>query len=431
MLKIKHYLNIIYNSILIKWIVISILIGIIAGTTSAILLNTNDFLTELREQYHFLIYFLPIGGLIIGLIYKYYGQDSFKGNNIPYQYVNSGKGKIPLRMGPIVFICTFITHIFGGSTGREGAAIQMGGSISEGMNKLFKINQREKKTFIITGIAAGFGSAFGAPLAGTIFGMEVPTTGKIRYEALIPATIASFVGHYMAMAWGVNHEHNIIKALPETGLLNIAKVILVAMLFGLASILYSILRHGIEDFCNKYLKDYALRAMAGGIVILILVYLVGTREYLGRSLPMLENAFEGNVPMFAFLGGIIFTAVTMGTGFRGGEAIPLFFIGATLGSTLSPIVNLPVSFLAALGLIGVFCGGVNTPLAAFVFSVEHFDGIGVVYFFIVCIVSYLVSGKYGIYADQKFEGPKKIMFNISNQDTVNSIRKRVYSSASN
>ena len=423
--KIKY---VVFISTLTKWVFWGSIIGIIVGSTSALLLNVNDFLTEVRQGSHILPFFLPLGGIIIGYMYQYHGNNSRKGNDLILEHIHHGQGQIPLRMGPIVYIGTFITQLFGGSTGREGAAIQMGTSIAEGVNRFFKIDPIDRRILIMSGVSGGFGSAFGAPLTGTIFGMEFVSLGKMKYEAMVPCLVASFVGHFVTEAWGVEHKHHVIKSIPDPNASTIIKVIAVAILFSFASVLYSQLRHGIKSFSEKYLKNLMLRAAVGGIIIIVLTYLVGTREYLGRGLPMVDKAFEDRVPPFAFLNKIIFTAITMGTGFRGGEAIPLFFVGATLGNTLAPIFDLPTSFLAALGLIAVFSGGSNAPISCFLLGLELFEGKGIQYFFMVCFISYIFSGHHGIYASQKIYAPKSRMLNLPEGQSITSIEEKKKSS---
>ncbi|SNS95647.1 H+/Cl- antiporter ClcA [Anaerovirgula multivorans] len=408
---------------LTKWVLWGSMIGIFVGSTSALLINSNDFLTDVREANPFTLFFLPLGGIVIGYIYMYHGKGSRKGNDLILEHIHHGQGAVPLRMGPIVFICTFITQLLGGSTGREGAAIQMGVSISEGINRLFKINKIDRRILIISGISGGFGSAFGAPIAGTIFGMEAIAIGKTKYAALIPCFVSSFVGHYVATAWGIQHEHFIIKSVPDINTANLMKMIGLAIVFGFTSVLYSQLRHEIKTLSDKYLKNLMLRAFVGGTIIIALTYLIGSRDYLGRGLPMVERAFEGQVPPFAFLGKIVFTAITMGMGFRGGEVIPLFFIGATLGNTLSTIVGLTPSFLAAIGMIAVFSGAANTPISAFLFSIEAFEGQSISYFFIVCLISFIFSGHHGIYAAQKIYEPKSRMLNLPAGKSIKSIEE--------
>lgn len=412
-----------------KWIFFGSIIAIIIGSTTAFLLNTNDYLGEVREGNSWLIFLLPLGGLIIGYIYMNYGKnsgnDSAKGNNLVIEGIH-GKAKVLRRMGPIVYLGTFITVLLGGSIGREGASIQMGGSVAEAVIQFFKVNILDTKIFLMNGISAGFGAAFGTPITGAIFGMEMVALGKMKYHALIPCLVASFGGHYMTAAvWGVEHEKFILLTVPDKSVIVFMKVFLVSVIFSLVSVLYCQLRHGIQRISEKYLKkNHMLRAFVGGVIIVTLTLIVGTEDYNGRSLDMLEQAFKEDVPPFAFLAKLVFTAITIGTGFVGGEAIPLFFMGATLGNTLTAIIDLPMSFLAALGLIAAFCGGANTPIAAFVLSVEMFEGKGVEYFFIACVISYIFSGHHGLWPSQTIYEPKSRLYNIANEETIGNIEKK-------
>ncbi|WP_096201753.1 voltage-gated chloride channel family protein [Bacillus sp. FJAT-45350] len=416
--------------ILSRWILWGSIIGLVIGSTTAFLLTTNDFLGEVREDNLWLICFLPLGGIVIGYIYMNYGKnsgyDSAKGNNLVIEGVHN-KAKVLRRMGPIVYLGTFITVLFGGSTGREGAAIQMGGSVAEAVNRFFKVNIFDKKILLMSGISAGFGAAFGTPITGAIFGMEMSALGKMKYEAFVPCLVSSFVGHYIAtVAWGIEHEEFILQTVPELSLLVFIKVIILSIIFSLVSVLYCQLRHGIQRVSEKYSnKNHMLRAFVGGIIIVALTFIIGSTEYNGRSLDMLEHSFSENVPPFAFLAKLVLTAVTLGTGFVGGEAIPLFFIGATLGNTLyNTIFDLPLSFLAALGLIAIFCGGANTPIAAFLLSVEMFDGKGIEYFFVACLVSYIISGHHGLWPAQTIYEPKSRLYNIANEETIGNVEKK-------
>lgn len=420
------YINFIL--ILIKWIFWGSIIGISVGSTSALLLNVNDYLTDTRMESYILPFFLPVGGIVIGYLYQYHGKNSEKGNDLILEHIHDGKGQIPLRMGPIVFISTFITHLLGGSTGREGAAIQMGTSIAEGVNRLFKVNKIDRMILIVSGISGGFGSAFAAPLTGTIFGMEVISLGKMKYEAIVPCFVSSFVGYLVTETWGVKHEHHVINDVPKLTAGNIMKVILISIIFGLVSALYSQLRHSIKSASEKYMKNLMIRAMVGGIIIIALTYLIGTRDYLGRGVPLVEKAFLEPVDPLMFLYKIIFTAITMGTGFRGGEVIPLFVVGSALGNTLSPIVNLPLSFIAGLGFIAVFCGASNAPISCFILSIELFEGKGIVYFFMACLISYIFSGHHGIYASQKIYEPKSRLFSIPAGESITTIEEKKKSS---
>ncbi|MCY8348302.1 chloride channel protein [Bacillus haynesii] len=422
-----------FLKVLGKWILYGGIIGGIVGSTTAFLLETNDYLGEIREKNDWLIYLLPLGGIVIGYIYMNYGKvvlnntlnDTAQLNNLVIDAVN-GEKKVPQRMGPIVYLGTFITVFLGGSTGREGAAVQMGGSVAQMVNKLFKVGLLDTKIVIMSGISAGFGAAFGAPITGAVFGMEMTALGKLKFEALIPCFVASFTAHYITTAaWGVKHEEFMIHALPELSFITFVKILLVSVIFGLLSVTYSQLRHGIETFTESIFNhNHMKRAFVGGIIVVCLFLIAGSQDYNGRGLHMLEQAFKEEVPPFAFLAKLIFTAVTLGMGFVGGEAIPLFFMGATLGNTLHSIVHLPLSFLAAVGLIAAFCGGANTPIAAFLLALEMFDGKGVEYFFVACLVSYICSGHHGLWPSQKIYEPKSRLYGVMKGETIKSVEKK-------
>ncbi|WP_027964903.1 voltage-gated chloride channel family protein [Halalkalibacillus halophilus] len=429
LLKYKNFF-----SVLVPWIFFGSIIGIIVGSATTFLLVTNDFLgDDIRSTRDWLIFLLPFGGLIIGYIYMNYGKvflnntwnDTAELNNLVIDAVH-GKKEVPRRMGPIVYIGTFITVLFGGSTGREGAAVQMGGSVAATVNKFFNVNKVDKKILMMSGISAGFGSAFGAPITGAVFGMEMSTLGKLKFKAFVPCLTASFVGHYVTVAvWGHEHEEFIIHTVPEVSISTFLQVILICVIFSLVSVLYCQLRHGIQHFSEKiFKKNHMKRAFVGGIIIVILTMIVGSQDYNGRGLDMLEQSFNEDIPPFAFLAKLIFTAVTLGSGFVGGEAIPLFFIGATLGNALHAFIDLPMSFLAALGLIAVFCGGANTPIAAFLLAMEMFGGEGLEYFFVACMVSYLFSGHHGLWPSQKIYDPKSRLYNTPRAETIGDVEKR-------
>ncbi|MBL3649513.1 MULTISPECIES: chloride channel protein [Bacillus] len=428
---ILRYKN--FFSVLVRWIIFGSIIGIIVGSTTTFLLETNDYLGEIREKRDWLIFLLPLGGLVLGYVYMSYGKvflnntlnDTAELNNLVIDAVH-GKKSVPRRMGPIVYLGTFITVFFGGSTGREGAAVQMGGSIAAAVNRFFRLNIFDSKLFIMSGISAGFGAAFGAPITGAVFGMEMAALGKLKFEALVPCLAASFVGHFMTTAaLGHKHEKFIIQIVPQISVMTFIKVILAAVMFSLLSVLYCQMRHGIQTFSEKlFKKNHMKRAFVGGIVIVALTLIAGSQDYNGRGLEMLQQSFKEDVPPFAFLAKLVFTAVTLGTGFVGGEAIPLFFMGATLGNTLHTFMDLPMSFLAALGLIAVFCGGANTPIAAFLLAMEMFDGKGLEYFFVACIVSYLFSGHHGLWPSQKIYEPKSRLYQIAHGETIENVEKK-------
>ncbi|UII55903.1 chloride channel protein [Cytobacillus spongiae] len=416
-----------------QWSFFGSIVGLVVGSTTTFLLKTNDYLGNVRLQSDWLILLLPFGGIIIGYLYMNYGKvylnhtyhDTSELNNLVIDAVHGTK-KVPVRMGPIVYIGTFITVLLGGSTGREGAAVQMGGSVATAVINFFKVNKLDSKILMMSGISAGFGAAFGAPITGVVFGMEMASIGKLRLEAMVPCLTASFVGHYVTTAcWGHQHEEFTIQSIPELSLILFFKVLVLSVIFSLISVLYCQLRHGIQNFSETFFKkNHMKRAFFGGIVLVALTFMIGSQDYNGRGIEMLEQSFIEEIPPFSFLAKLIFTAISLGSGFVGGEAIPLFFIGATLGNALHTFVDLPLSFLAALGLISVFSAGTNTPLSAFLLAMEMFNGKGLEYFFVACLISFLFSGHHGLWPAQKIYEPKSRLYKLPRGETIENVEKK-------
>jgi len=276
----------------------------------------------------------------------------------------------------------------------------------------------------MSGISSGFASVFGTPLAGTIFGLEVAVIGVMGYEALIPCLTSAFVGNYMTEALGIHHTAYKILEVPELGYITVLKVVVSALLFGLMSKLFSELTHNLKEVFSKRFQNAMIKSMVGGIIVIILTYIVGTRDYLGLSIPLIKDSFTTTVSPFASFGKLIFTSITLGTGFQGGEVTPLFVIGSTLGNTLGGILNIEPSFLAALGLIGVFAGATNAPVASFILGMELFGFQGSQYMLITCALSYLFSGHSGIYLSQKIGKSKSRFIKVPENATLSYFRNK-------
>jgi len=330
-------------------------------------------------------------------------------------------GGIPRRMAPLILLTTVATHLFGGSAGREGTAVQMGGSIAAAIGRTLRLSAGETRTLLMCGIAAGFGGVFGTPLTGAVFAMEVLTLGRLSYESLIPCLIAAVVGDWACGAWGVHHTQYAISPFAVPTLSGVAhfdwvlggKVALAALLFGLTSVLFAELTHGVQCVAAK-LKSPLLRPFVGGLCVIALVYLLGTRDYLGlgvsspdaSAVTILSSFSRGGADNFSWGWKLIFTAITLGSGFKGGEVTPLFFIGATLGNTLGRGLHAPVDLFAALGFVAVFAGATNTPIACTLMGIELFGAQYSVYFMIACFLAYGFSGHSGIYSAQRIGTPK-------------------------
>lgn len=407
----------------IKWILLGGVVGILSGTASAFFLISLEYVTDLRTGHSWLLYLLPVGGALVSFLYLKAGKNSAKGNNLILEQINQGSETIPLRMAPLVLFGTLITHLFGGSAGREGTAVQMGGSLAEAFGKLSRVSPVDRRILLICGISGGFGSIFGTPLAGTVFGLEVLAIGLISHEALLPAFIASFTGHLVTTSfWGVSHIHYQMGAVPELSTSVLAKVILASVIFGLTSVLFSELTHALKKGYSYLFHNPMLKSAMGGLIIVALVYVLGTRDYLGLGIPLIQSSFTELVSPFAFLWKLIFTSLTLGAGFQGGEVTPLFAVGALLGNTLSGFLHLYAPFLAALGFIAVFCGATNTPIACFLMGIELFGSSGAVYMFIACLVSYLFSGHSGIYTSQQIGISKYPLLQIPPGTTLGSLK---------
>jgi H+/Cl- antiporter ClcA len=389
-----------------KWIFICALIGIFSGSASAFFLVSLEWVTQFRESHNWILWLLPMGGLSIGLIYHYLGKEVVKGNNLLLEEYENPQKSIPLKMAPMVLIGTLITHFFGGSAGREGTAVQMGGAIADQFTGLFKLDASDRKTLIILGISAGFASVFGTPLAGALFALEILYFSKISFKSSILSFLAAYVAYFTVDFWQVKHTHYNIPVVPDITINTLAWVILAGVLFGLTSMLFSRTTHFWGRLFSKMISYSPLRPFVGGIILAVAVFFIGTTKYIGLGIPTIVNAFSTPNASYDFLLKILFTGFTLGAGFKGGEVTPLFFIGATLGSALSLFIPLPIAFLAGLGFVAVFSGATHTPIACTIMGMELFGIESGVYIGITCLIAYFSSGSIGIYHSQIVKGAK-------------------------
>lgn len=395
-----------YISLFFKWILICVLIGFLSGSASAFFLATLQWATDYRVANHWFIIFLPIGGLLIGLSYYYWGKDVVKGNNLLLEEYQEPRKTIPLKMAPLVFSGTIITHLFGGSAGREGTAVQMGGAIADQFQKIFKLSNKDRKTLIILGISAGFASVFGTPLTGAIFAFEVLFFSKINYKAVPFSFLVAYIAYYTVAFWQVNHTHYHIDFVPEISINLIFYTILVGILSGFAALLFSRGTHFWTYLFKKYISYPPLRPFFGGCILVLAFWFLPLLKFEGLGIPVIVDSFTNASEWSTFLLKILLTTFTLGAGFKGGEVTPLFFIGATLGSALSLIIPMPMALLAGMGFVAVFSGATHTPIACTIMGLELFGLECGIFVGIACVIAYFTSGSVGIYESQIVKGPK-------------------------
>lgn len=410
---------------LLKWTLLGSLVGFLAGTASAVFLITLAWVTNFRMEHQALIFLLPLAGLIVGWAYYRFAGTASQGNNLVIEEVNLNQAIIPFRMAPLVLFGTLITHLFGGSAGREGTAIQMSASLADSVRRALNLSQEDRRLILMAGISGGFGSVFGTPVAGFVFGMEVQSVGRIRYEGMIPCLVAAYVGDLTTRMWGAAHTHYPHIANLDIEPFLLVKVVIAGIAFGLTSILFVELTHRIKQVQSRFVSYPPLRSFIGGVVIVALVLILGTTDYLGLGVPLILSSVNGEgVVTFAFLLKLVFTAITLGSGFLGGEVTPLFVIGATLGYTLGGLLGVDPAWMAAVGFVAVFAGASNTPLACALMGIELFGGGSALYFILACVIAYLASGHRGIYTTQMIGTPKSVGVDVLSDETLKALAER-------
>lgn len=396
--KLKHNLH--RGVVSVKWVIFAIIVGSIVGLCGTAFYFCLTFVTVLRSQNTWLIFLLPIGGLAIVAAYQLLHDEKDTGTNLVIAAIHSGE-ELPLRMAPLIFISTLITHLFGGSAGREGAALQMGGSIGNSIGKLFRFDEKDKHVMIMCGMSAAFSALFGTPMAAAILPMEMVSVGIMYYIALVPCVISSLVAHGIAVSFGVSGSLFTLGSIPNFGILPSVKISLLAVMCALVSIIFCIMLHKSEELYKRFFQNAYLRVFVGGCFIIVLTLLVGSQNYNGTGVGIIEQSIQGTVRPEAFILKIIFTALTLGAGYKGGEIVPTFFIGASFGCLFGNLIGFSPSLCAAVGMTSVFCGVTNCPITSLLISFELFGYDGMPYFLLATAFSYMLSGYFGLYRSQK------------------------------
>lgn len=386
----------------LKWTAISCVIGSASGLAGALFGRCISLAAGFFGSHSWSLFLLPVSGVIIVWLYRTFNEEGNRGTNMVIEAISSNE-KITPTTGPLIFISTVLTHLAGGSAGREGAAIQLGGSLGSLFGKYLKLDEKDKKIAVMCGMSGCFGALFGTPLAAGVFSMEVISIGIMYYAALVPCLFASFIGAGIAGMMGLKPEHfALIGEIPKVSLGSMAFIVLLGLMCAMVSVLMCVMLHGSEHLYRTYIKSPYVRILTGSGILIVLSLLVGTRVYNGGGIPLIEQSMEGEIFFGAFLIKMVFTAVTLGAGFKGGEIVPTLCVGATFGAAVGMILGVSPSLCAACGMAALFVGVTNCPIASALLAFEMFGFEAMPYFSIIIAVSFTLSGYYGLYRSQRF-----------------------------
>ena len=388
-----------YLSSFLKWVLIALVTGTAGGLVGSAFHLSVGWAAAFRAGHPWLLYLLPAAGCLIGLVYHLFRTEN-KNTNTIIDSIHFGD-RVPLTLVPTIYLATVITHLFGGSAGREGAALQIGGGLGNYVGRLFRLDDKDMRIATLSGMSAVFAALFGTPLTATVFALEVISVGILYYSALVPCLVASLIALQISVFFGIAPTRFLVTVYPVHAVM-VLKVAVLAVGCAVVSILFCLAMHGTEHLLSRMIPNDFVRVLAGGCAIVALTLLLGTNDYNGAGMDVITRAIEEGVTRpGAFFWKLLFTAVTLGTGYKGGEVVPCFFVGATFGCFLGSLLGIPAGFAAAIGLVAVFCGAVNCPLASILLSVELFGSTELVYFALACGIAYMLSGYFGLYSSQK------------------------------
>lgn len=395
-----------YSLSFLKWTLIAVVTGVIGGVLGTGFRIAIGYVTDIRLENPWLCYLLPVGGVAIAFLYRVTKLSGHADTNLIINSVRTDE-KVPILLAPVIFLSTVITHLFGGSAGREGAALQLGGCIGSFIGRVVRLGEKDMHIAVMCGMSGLFSALFGTPLTATVFAMEVISVGIIYYSAFLPCIVSALSAFAMTRVFGLEGIGYSLENVPQLNLVSILTVAALGLAAALVSIVFCLMLEKTHYYAAKYFKNEYLRTAVGGAVVALLTLLIGTR-YNGIGAAVIGQAIEGGTALpYDFILKMVFTALTIGFGYKGGEIIPTFFIGATMGATLSPLLGLPPTFGAAIGLVALFCAVVNCPIASIILSIELFGSKGLIFFAVALCISYMLSGYYGLYSGQKIMYSKR------------------------
>ena len=385
---------------LLKWILTAEVVGLIIGAVGAAFYHLLHLVTGIRTDHPWIMVLLPLGGLLIVYVYRCCGVAEDRGTN---QIITSitGEDKVPLRKAPLIFFATAVTHLFGGSAGRESAALQIGGCIGQNLGFLLHFHEGDRKIITMCGMSAAFAALFGTPMSAAFLAMEISSIGVMYYAALVPCALSALTANAVSIWLGTRPDAFTIYIAPSFTVPHALICGGLAILCALISILFCVSLHKGGELYRRYLPNPYLRIVVAGLLVAGLTFLSGTTIFNGAGMDVIEQAFEGNVPVYAFLGKILFTTLTMSAGFKGGEIVPALYVGATFGGMFGQLAGFDTAMCAAIGMASLFCGITNCPIASLLLCFEMFGYAGMPYFLITIALSYALSGYYSVYASQK------------------------------
>ena len=394
-----------YMKILAKWGLLGVFIGVMGGLLGSAFHYALHFVTEVREHHTWVIFLLPLGGLLSVGIYRLCKMQGNRGTNEIIDAILENKQVNPL-IAPVIFLASSITHLFGGSAGREGAALQLGGSTASFVAKLLKMKENERTVLIMSGMSAVFAGLFGTPLTACLFTMEFSAVGKIFTPALLPCYLAAFTASRVSLALGIHPETYLLENVLDITIPSSLQLLVLAVLVGFLGVAMVNVFHHTEQLAKKYFPNMWVRIAVGGALVAVMTLLVGDHRFNGAGMHMALEAVAGHADWYSFLLKMLFTAVTLSAGFKGGEIVPTFCIGATFGCVAGGLLGLDAGIAGALGLVGLFCCATNSPLTSMILSIEMFGSGNLYAFALVCVIAFVISGNWTLYSSQKIKYSK-------------------------